>query len=277
MSKITLSKVAAPSTPAAGKIVLYFKSDGLLYKKDETGTEVAVGGAGGGDFSGPASATDGHVVLFDGVTGKLGKSAGASLPVKATGAEVTTGTDDAKFATPKAIKDAGIVATPVKASAAEALAGSDDAKFLTAVSAKGLPSIYPDSTPDADHTAHGIKATFTAHDAQAFGDMCFLNADGELAIADADAIASGVVVAMCADASIAADASGNYLLFGSARDDSWDWTPGGLIYLSTTGTTGNTMTQTAPSGTDDCIVILGVATHADRMIFNPQLVIVEHA
>jgi len=74
MSKITLSKVAAPGTPAAGKIVLYFKSDGLLYKKDETGTETAVGGSGGGDFSGPASSVDGHVVLFNGATGKLGKS-----------------------------------------------------------------------------------------------------------------------------------------------------------------------------------------------------------
>lgn len=52
----------------------------------------------------------------------------------ATGAEVTTGTDDTKIVTPKAIKDAGIVAVtvPVKASGAEITTGTDDAKFVTA-------------------------------------------------------------------------------------------------------------------------------------------------
>jgi hypothetical protein len=56
-----------------------------------------------------------------------------TLPVKATGAEVTTGTDDAKFATPKALSDAGIVAVtlPVKATGAEVTTGTDDAKFAT--------------------------------------------------------------------------------------------------------------------------------------------------
>jgi hypothetical protein len=51
--------------------------------------------------------------------------------LKATSAEVTTGTEDAKIATPKAIKDAGIVVTPVKASSAEVTTGTDDAKFTT--------------------------------------------------------------------------------------------------------------------------------------------------
>ena len=167
-------------------------------------------------------------------------------------------------------------AVPVKASAADALAGTDDEKFITPLSAKGLPSIYPDSTPDADHTTHGIKATFTANENQAFGDVCFINADGEMQIGDADAIATSKITGMCADATISADASGNYLLFGPARDDTWAWTPGGFVYLTVTGTTGNTLSQTAPTGADDCIVIVGVASHADRMIFNPQLVIVEH-
>ena len=57
-----------------------------------------------------------------------------AIPVKATSSEVTTGTDDTKFATPKAIKDAGIVAVtfPVKASGSEINTGTDDAKFATA-------------------------------------------------------------------------------------------------------------------------------------------------
>jgi hypothetical protein len=56
------------------------------------------------------------------------------VPVKATGAEVNTGTDDAKFLTPKAIEDsdyAKTAAIPVKASAAEVVTGTDDDKFAT--------------------------------------------------------------------------------------------------------------------------------------------------
>jgi hypothetical protein len=64
---------------------------------------------GGGGVVGPASAGDGNVVLFDETTGKLIKDSGAALPVKATGAELITGTDDAKFATAKALKDGGFV------------------------------------------------------------------------------------------------------------------------------------------------------------------------
>ena len=133
-----------------------------------------------------------------------------------------------------------------------------------------------DPTPDSDETYSGTISQFTANENQAFGDVCYINGDGEMQLGDADAIATSKIVGMCADDTISADASGNYLLYGIARDDTWDWTVGGFIYLSTTGTTGNTLTQTAPSGTDDTIVIVGVATNADRMFFNPQLVIVEH-
>ncbi len=133
-----------------------------------------------------------------------------------------------------------------------------------------------DPTPDADHQSSGIKTTLVANENQAFGDVCFINTDGEAQLADADAIATASVVVMCADASISADASGTYLLLGVARDDTWTWTVGGLVYLSTTGTSTNTLTQNAPTGTDDVIQILGVATHADRMFFNPQLVQIEH-
>jgi len=66
----------AASTPAAGKVVLYAKSDGLLYSKDDAGTETLVsGGAGGGGggtpFDGtfaegaaPATPSAGNVVVY---------------------------------------------------------------------------------------------------------------------------------------------------------------------------------------------------------------------
>jgi hypothetical protein len=47
-TKIIFPEAAAPSTPGANKVVLYAKSDGLLYSKDDAGTESAVSGGGGG-------------------------------------------------------------------------------------------------------------------------------------------------------------------------------------------------------------------------------------
>lgn len=127
----------------------------------------------------------------------------------------------------------------------------------------------------ADHSATGVKITLVAHQTVAFGDVCYINASGEAQLIDADAIASmsGICMAL---ASINADASGSFLLQGIARDDTWDWTVGGLIFGTITASSGNTLSQSAPSGTDDVVQILGVATHADRMYFNPQLSQVEH-
>ena len=53
---------------------------------------------------------------------------------KATGAEINTGTDDEKFATPKAIADSNIAFiadVPVKATGVETNVGTNDAKFVT--------------------------------------------------------------------------------------------------------------------------------------------------
>jgi hypothetical protein len=132
------------------------------------------------------------------------------------------------------------------------------------------------ASPSSDHKGTGITLDLTAKVTMNFGDIGMIASDGKVALAKADAIANANGIVMCVDASISADASGKYMLLGVARDDTWAWTVGGLIYLSTTGTTGNTLTQTAPSGTNNVIQVLGVATHADRMIFLPNLVQVEH-
>lgn len=47
-SALELKTLAAPAPPAVGAMLLYFKNDGLLYKKDTTGVEAVVGGASGG-------------------------------------------------------------------------------------------------------------------------------------------------------------------------------------------------------------------------------------
>lgn len=92
------------------------------------------------------------------------------LPVKATGAETNTGTNDTKFLTPKAIEDsdyAKTAAIPVKASSAEIIAEVDDAKFVTAAglaaSNYALKSEIPDASAGYDYTRTGLTGG-TAND-----------------------------------------------------------------------------------------------------------------
>lgn len=48
-ASVTYTEGAAPSTPASGKVITYAKTDGLMYSKDDAGTETLMsGGAGGG-------------------------------------------------------------------------------------------------------------------------------------------------------------------------------------------------------------------------------------
>lgn len=127
------------------------------------------------------------------------------------------------------------------------------------------------ASPASDHTASGLKIILTATDNMAFGDVGYIASTGKVSLIDADAIATMTGIVMCADATINADASGNFLLMGIARDDTWNWTVGGTIYGTVTGTSGNTLSQTAPTATDDVVQKLGVALSADTMYFYPMI------
>ena len=135
---------------------------------------------------------------------------------------------------------------------------------------------FCEASPGSDLTATGVMITLTANENQVLGDCCYIDGSGEAAIADASAIATAKVLCMCADDAISADASGNYLLMGAVRRDAWNWSaPGVFLYLSLTGTSTNTISETLISGTDECVVVLGQALSADTMLFNPNSAIVE--
>lgn len=239
----------------------------------------------------PATLTATELGYVDGVTssiqaqlnGKEPTLASASDIVEgkvelATTAETTAGIDVTKAVTPDGLHDMTSVAgaawviddDTMATASVNTVASSESTKAY--VDANGG---FVNSTPASDHQASGIKTQLTAAADLAFGDAGYIASTGKVALIDADAIASMSAVVMCADATIATDATGNFLLFGVARDDTWNWTVGGLIYGTVTGTTGNTLSQTAPTGVDDVIQIMGVATHADRMLFNPQLMQIE--
>ena len=126
---------------------------------------------------------------------------------------------------------------------------------------KGAVKIHEEAG-GADHTASGAIASLTSGEALAFGDVCCVGSDGKLWKADASGADANPVAAMALE-SVTADASGSFLMQGFVRDDSWSWTPGGVVYASATP---GALSQVETSGP-----VVGVATHANRMRFTPDM------
>lgn len=74
-ARIDFDEGAAPASPAAAKVRIYAKADGLLYSKDDAGTETLVSGGGSG-----AVATD---AIWD-AAGDLAVGTGANTAAKLT-------------------------------------------------------------------------------------------------------------------------------------------------------------------------------------------------
>lgn len=124
--------------------------------------------------------------------------------------------------------------------------------------------------PNSDHEASGFISTMQVDtNSVGFGAALYVADDGNWEMASATN--SGTVP--CQGLALeTGTGSKKVLTNGFVRDDSWTWSPGGLVYLSTTS---GSMTQTKPSGSGEQVQVLGFATHADRMFFNPNYVVVE--
>ena len=74
MSKIILKEeISSPATPGIDKVILYPKSDGKIYSKDDLGVETQLSNSGG-DVVGAAAVNDGALAAYNGTTGKLLKN-----------------------------------------------------------------------------------------------------------------------------------------------------------------------------------------------------------
>lgn len=65
MAQIILSESATPATPATGKVALYAKTDGLLYSKDDAGTESVFGNLRSADIGVTVQAYDSDTAKLD--------------------------------------------------------------------------------------------------------------------------------------------------------------------------------------------------------------------
>jgi hypothetical protein len=229
------------------------------------------------DSSGSISFGDDNITTTGVITGVTLEATGdtaagdnSAIGYTATEGIVITGQGSTSDVTIKNDADETILTIPT---------GSNDLKFGVDGTASNLilaekASVQLDPAGGADGDYSGITFTATAGATVAFGDVVYLDsADSEWKLADADATgtAGAVAVAIC----VSAGTDGNpvtLMSHGIIRADAGfpALTIGAPVYISTTGTTTNTVTVTAPSGADDVVRVLGHAITANEMIFSPS-------
>lgn len=143
---------------------------------------------------------------------------------------------------------------------------------LTSVSASRLDGTFM-LTPSASITQEvsGIKSRLRSNEAQVFGDWVFINSTGSAQIGNSTSVNTSTCIAMCVTTSRAGTQT-EYLFTGIARNDSWNWTTGSFIYLSATGSSGNTATQVNFTGSNYVTQILAIPLAPNIIYVNPQLV-----
>jgi hypothetical protein len=95
-------------------------------------------------------------------------------------------------------------------------------------------------------------------------EIVYLNASSQWVLADAN----GTGTYPARGIAIATATTGNattVLIQGTVRNDAWDWTPGGTLYLSATP---GALTQSAPSTSGDKVQQVGYALTADIAAFD---------
>lgn len=109
------------------------------------------------------------------------------------------------------------------------------------------------------------KLAILPGDTYSFGTPVYITSQGRTAAASAQTISTAKVIGM--------SASGDdiYLREGCINNSSWSMTPGEYVFLGVYGG----ITQSKPTGTDNAVVILGIALSSTILLFKPELVIVE--
>lgn len=94
--------------------------------------------------------------------------------------------------------------------------------------------------------------------------VVYVDATGRWVDADADAVATMPVVGLATEP-LSIGQKGRVLQQGYANLNTWTWTPGGLLYASTTA---GELTQTPPVGPGDVVQEIGVAITATMIYFD---------
>jgi hypothetical protein len=130
--------------------------------------------------------------------------------------------------------------------------------------------INVDGTPGTDDTFTGQSTnSYNAGATVAQWEAVYLDSSSTWQLTDADAASTSgsVMVALATEAGTSSNPLRVALPGSFCRNDAWTWTVGAPVYLSTTP---GALTQTAPSATDDVVRVVGFATNADTIFWNPS-------
>jgi hypothetical protein len=130
---------------------------------------------------------------------------------------------------------------------------------------------YNAAPSDEAYTGNTLNATAGATIAN--GDAVYLKSDGLIYPSNAATSTTMPVIGLVptggtASAVLAMLINGLY-----RHDDLYNWTIGGLVYAAQTS---GLLTQTQPAATDQVIQVVGIATHADKILISPQLMFFTH-
>ena len=120
-----------------------------------------------------------------------------------------------------------------------------------------------DPIPSAT-TASGLKLYWENVNgvSLAFGEAVYMNSSSLLDKADADGSATMLAIGIVAEA-IAAGSSGDILTYGTMINAAWGWTPGKLIYISTTA---GALTTAVVTGDADVSQAIATALNATTIL-----------
>jgi len=133
-----------------------------------------------------------------------------------------------------------------------------------------MKEVLEEGTKDINPS--GINNSFTAGENLSSGDLCYLKDDGKMWKADADAEATADTLLALSTATISADATGVFLLFGKYTTSGL--TAGAVQYVDTTA---GAITETKPSGTGDIVRIVGYALSTTILFFDTDKTYIEVA
>jgi hypothetical protein len=146
-----------------------------------------------------------------------------------------------------------------------------------AISNISSSSITISGSPSSDHSAEGMKLdAYLAGEDLVFGDLVYRttgSGGGDIFMKADKSDRSSVPAMAMALATISGGSTGLFLLDGVARDDSWTWTSGYLLYVGDYGA----ITDAVPSSSEEQLQIIGIALTATTIRFNPEYTIVEIA
>ena len=215
--------------------------------------------------------SDGQVIIPDGKL-VLGDAA-----VTATAAEINILDDVTATTAELNYSVTGAAVGTVVASKVVTVDANKDVSAINNATVDGY--VHFDSSP-ADSKCSGTTATFTAGEALAIGEVCYLKSDGKMWKAVATAAATSRCVAMVVSGAGSADATGVFLLRGFLQSQATfpTYTVGGVLYTpEAEESSQNVPEQTAPASDGDFVQVIGYAVTADIVYFDPSGTVIEVA